>query len=87
MQVGGRRVRYRDEPTVFVDRCEVEVRQGLLTLLEVVAYAQEVEDREQRDDTDERPGDGQDGGEAAAQRLTACDWRRETIPRGWPRRS
>jgi hypothetical protein len=87
VQVGGRGVRYRAEATVFVDRREVEIGQGLLAMLEVVAYAQEVDNREQQEDTDERPGNRQDDEDAAAQRLMGCGGRRGTDPRGWRRRS
>ena len=81
MKVGRGGVRDRNESALLVDSVEVERGERVLAAGEVVANAEEVDYREQRDETNKRPGNRQDNGDAAAQRFTACDWRRGTIPR------
>jgi hypothetical protein len=66
---------------VFIDRREVERGERVLAVLKIVTNAQEVDDREQRDDTNERPDDRQDDEDAAVQRLTGYEWRRGSTRR------
>jgi hypothetical protein len=81
VKVGCGRVRYRAQPTLFIDRREVEGGECLLAVFEIVANAQQVDDREQRDGTDECPDNRQDDEDSAPQRLTGCGWRRGTTRR------
>ena len=77
MQIVGRRGCYGSEPAVLIDGREVEGREGLLAAFEVATDPQKIEDGEEREEGENCPGDGQDDGDAAAQRLMACGWRRE----------
>jgi hypothetical protein len=83
MQVGRGRIRYRAEPALFIDRREVNGGERLLAVFEIVANAQQIDDRDKRAETDERPDDRQDDEDAAPQRLTGCGWRRGTTRREW----
>jgi hypothetical protein len=86
MQVRGRGRRDGGEAAVLVDRGEVEVGEGVLAMLEVMADAKEIEPREEREDNEKRPGAPQDDQDAAAQCLTGCGWRRERARRESRRR-
>jgi hypothetical protein len=71
---------------VLIDRREVESGEGLLAMLKIVPNSQEVQDCEERDETEDRPEYRQGDEDAATQRLTGCDWRREQAPRVSQRR-
>jgi hypothetical protein len=86
VQIGRRGGGDRREAALRVDGREVEVGEGVLAVLEVMADAQQIENCEQREENEKRPGAGQDDQDAAAQRLTGCGWRRERVPRASRRR-
>ena len=62
---------------MLVDGREVERREGLLATFEIAADPQEIENCEEREESETRPGHRQDDEDAAAQRLMACGLRRE----------
>lgn len=71
VQVGRRGRRHRDDAAPVIDGLEVERGEGVLTLVEVVTNAQQIDRGQQRDEARGGPDDDEKETDGAARRARA----------------